>query len=113
MKKSAMKVTVGLLAIAVLVVAIYLAFGPTPAWACGPCECSQGSGCYTQGFCLNNYVCSCTGDCSSCTWIRYCPLKPAAQPHALLSSPQKSLLVSNENPSTQFGAVRLSIGRPK
>ena len=105
MKKRSIKAAVGLLAVAAMVIAIYLAFGPTPAWACAPCQCAHGTGCYNTGDCLNDYVCSCTGDCSSCSWIRHCPPKPAAQPHALLKGSQKSLLASYEKQLTQLAAV--------
>ena len=109
MKKRSIKMTFGLLAVAAMVIAIYLAFGPTSAWACNPCECAKAGGCYTQGDCVDDYVCSCTGDCSSCSWIRHCPPKPAAQPRALLTSPQGSLRVASyENQFMQLVAATSS-----
>ena len=95
MKKRSMKVTVSLLGVAAMVVAIYLAYGPTPTWACPPCECRAGTLCVDPGTCVNDFVCACAQDCSICGWIRGCPPKPAAQPHASVKTPKNpSMLVT-------------------
>lgn len=65
--------TLSVAALGLMALAAYLAFGPIPANACGTCECTFASQCYSNGACRDLSYCSCTGDCSDCRWLRGCP----------------------------------------
>jgi len=70
LKRGSLMTSLGLMC-----VAAYWALGTRPANACNVCECVDAGLCYSNGDCYNDMVCSCTGDCSDCRWIRHCPPK--------------------------------------